>query len=151
MSLVELVPVELMPDLDSLIEVWIALFGRSESKSVTGICQQFWEPDWHYSIARQAIFDVTRSRFPIQFNPLVRMLRAMIATGFLSTDALSTTSHAYKDDQLTAEQELCQRHVFQYLNALPTYSQIIPTSACTSPMPYTRKRRNDTVHQVSPT
>jgi len=29
--MVELVPVELIPDFDSLVEVWIVLFGRSES------------------------------------------------------------------------------------------------------------------------
>ncbi len=39
-ALVELVPVELVPDFDGLVEVWIALFGRSESASVSGICVQ---------------------------------------------------------------------------------------------------------------
>ena len=33
-SLVELVAVELIPDFDGLVDVWIALFGRSESLSV---------------------------------------------------------------------------------------------------------------------
>lgn len=32
---------ELIPDFDSLVEIWIALFGRSESRSVVGVCRQF--------------------------------------------------------------------------------------------------------------
>ncbi|KIJ13298.1 hypothetical protein PAXINDRAFT_136264 [Paxillus involutus ATCC 200175] len=136
MATVELVPVELIPDFDSLVEVWIALFGRSESRSVAGICRQFWQSDWRQGVARRAIFDVARSRFPIHFRPLVRLLRAMTASGFLDTDPLCTASsteysRSVDDDQ--AEQENCSQHVFYYMDKLPTFSLVIPLSSCTGP------------------
>jgi len=133
MSLVELLPVELIPDLDGLVDVWVALFGRSESQSVAGICAQFWKSDWHRGIARRAIFDVGRSRFPIQIQPLVRLLRAMTAAGFLDTDELSTTDYSNEGEGLTDERYICVRHVFYYLENLPTYTQVIPVSACGGP------------------
>ncbi|KAH9942601.1 nucleoporin subcomplex protein binding to Pom34-domain-containing protein [Amylocystis lapponica] len=130
-AIVELMPVELIPDFDSLVEVWIALFGRSESQSVVGICTQYWTADWSSGIARRAIFDVARSRFPVQFRPLIRLLRAMTATGFLDTDPLSTVDHANEGSEVNEERELCTRHVFYYLQKLPTFTQVIPVSSCT--------------------
>ena len=50
MAIVELVPVEIIPDFDALAEVWIALFGRSESSSVSGIFRQFWKADFRIGI-----------------------------------------------------------------------------------------------------
>jgi nuclear pore complex protein Nup188 len=130
-AILELVPVELMPDFDSLVEVWIALFGRSEPQSVAGICRQFWQVDWHIGNARRAIFDVARTRFPIQFRPLVRLLRAMTASGFLDTDPLSTTDHS--EGAMDGEREICDQHVFYYLDRLPTFTQAIPSNLCTGP------------------
>ncbi|EDR12602.1 uncharacterized protein LACBIDRAFT_311161 [Laccaria bicolor S238N-H82] len=57
MAIVELVPVEVVPEFDALVGVWIALFGRSESSPVSGICRQFWEADFRTRVARRAIFD----------------------------------------------------------------------------------------------
>jgi nuclear pore complex protein Nup188 len=111
--------------------VWIALFGRSESQSVAGICAQYWQSDWQHGIARRAIFDVARSRFPIQFKPLIHLLRAMTASGFLDTDPLSTADHSQEGQGLSEERDLCDRHVFYYLDRLPTFSQVVPISACT--------------------
>ncbi|KZT70286.1 hypothetical protein DAEQUDRAFT_667965 [Daedalea quercina L-15889] len=130
-AITELAPVELIPDFDSFVEVWIALFGRSESRSVMGICRQFWQADWSEGIARRAVLDVARSRYPIQFRPLVRLLRAMTAAGFLDTDTLSTTDYAAEGNPLEEDRELCTQYVFYYLNKLTTYSQVIPISACT--------------------
>ncbi|KAL0950306.1 hypothetical protein HGRIS_010281 [Hohenbuehelia grisea] len=132
-ALVELVPVELIPDFDVLVEVWIALFGRSESESIAGICTQFWRSDWPRGITRRAIIDVARSRFPVQFKPLVKLLRAMSGAGFLDTDPLSTADHSHEGSGLTEDRDLCDRHVFYYLQSLPTFSQVIPASACTGP------------------
>jgi len=138
MAMVELVPVELIPDFDSLVEVWIALFGRSESRSVAGICKQFWQYDWHQGTTRRAIFDVARSRFPIHFRPLVRLLRAMTGCGFLDTDPLSTTASAV-DSRVSdangdaADREICSQHVFYYMDKLPTFSLVIPLSSCSGP------------------
>ena len=138
MAMVELVPVELIPDFDSLVEVWIALFGRSESRSVAGICKQFWQHDWHQGIARRAILDVARSRFPIHFRPLGRLLRAMTGSGFLDTDSLSTTASAEESRVPDAngdvtDREICSQHVFYYMDKLPTFSLVIPLSSCSGP------------------
>lgn len=135
MAVLELVPVELIPDFNSLVEVWIALFGRSESRSVAGICRQFWQSDWRQGVARRAVIDVARSRFLIHFRPLVRLLRAMTAFGFLDTDPLCVASSAEyfqsADGEEEAEREICARHVFYYMDKLPTFSLVIPLSSCT--------------------
>ncbi|KAG2356946.1 nucleoporin subcomplex protein binding to Pom34-domain-containing protein [Suillus spraguei] len=135
-AMVELVPVELIPDFDSLVEVWIALFGRSEPQSVAGICRQFWQSDWRQGLARRAIFDVARTRFPIHFRPLVRLLRAMTASGFTDTDPLSTAASASQppaDENDDGDREICSRHVFYYMDKLPTFSLVIPLASCTGP------------------
>ncbi|KDR84406.1 hypothetical protein GALMADRAFT_237258 [Galerina marginata CBS 339.88] len=129
-ALVELVPVELVPDFDALVEVWIALFGRSETLSVAGICAQFWQSDWNHGIARRAIFDVARSRFPIQVRPLLRLLRAMTGAGFLDTDPLYTAD-ATQEEPIQGDRALCDRFVYHYMSKLSTYSQVIPINACT--------------------
>jgi hypothetical protein len=41
-----------LPDFDSFVEIWIALYGRSEGHSVAGICNQFWRANWQHGIAR---------------------------------------------------------------------------------------------------
>ncbi|THG96997.1 hypothetical protein EW026_g4934 [Hermanssonia centrifuga] len=132
-SIVELVPVEMVPDFEALVEVWIALFGRSERQSVAGICRQFWEADWYRGIARRAILDVARSRFPVQSKPLIRLLRAMTASGFLDTDPLSTADHGFEGETFNEDRELCAQRVFLYLDKLPTYTQVVPSSACSGP------------------
>lgn len=130
-SIVELTPVELIPDFDAFVEVWIALFGRSESQSVAGICRQFWQSDWHHGSTRRAILDVARSRFPVQSKPLIRLLRAMTASGFLDTDPLSTVDNGPEGEPLSREDRvICAQHVFFFLEKLPTYTQVIPVAAC---------------------
>ncbi|OCH94502.1 hypothetical protein OBBRIDRAFT_123418 [Obba rivulosa] len=131
MSIVELVPVELIPDFDTLVEVWIALFGRSESQPVAGICKQFWTSDWSLGIARRAILDVARSRFHIQPRPLIRLLRALTAAGFLETDPLSPADYSQDLGALSEDRMVCAEHVFVYLNSLPTYTQVVHVSQCT--------------------
>ena len=131
MAIVELVPVELTPQFDALVEVWIAIFGRSESSSVSGICRQ-WEADFRTGIARRAIFDVARQRFPIQVKPLVRLLRAMTGSGFLDTDSLSTADSSHEGGGLSEERKECDTCVSHFLYKLPTFSQVLPLSACTS-------------------
>ncbi|KAF5392573.1 hypothetical protein D9757_002255 [Collybiopsis confluens] len=133
MSLVELVPVEAIPNFDLFVRVWVALFGRSETQSVAGICSQYWQADWQAGLARRAVFDIARTRFPIQPGVLVRLLRSMTASGFLDTDPLSTADHHSDRGCLTDEREVCTRHVFYFLDRIPSYSQVIPTSSCTGP------------------
>ena len=134
--MVELVPVELIPDFDSLVEVWIALYGRSERQSIGGICRQFWQSDWRQGLARRAIFDVARTRFPIHFRPLVRLLRAMTASGFIDTDPLSTAASSNQppaEENEDDDREICSRHVFYYMDKLPTFSLVIPLASCSGP------------------
>ena len=126
----ELVAVELIPDFDGLVNVWISLFGRSESLSVAGICTQFWQSDWNHGIARRSIFDVASLRFPVHVKPLLRLLRAMTGVGFLDTDPIYTAEYV-QDDGILEDRYLCDRFVYHYLFKLPTYSQVIPGSACT--------------------
>jgi nuclear pore complex protein Nup188 len=129
-SIVELVPVELIPDFEALVEVWIALFGRSESQSIAGICRQFWQSDWHHGPARRAILDVARSRFPVQSKPMIRLLKAMTASGFLDTDPLCTLDHSPDGELISADCATCAHHVFFFLDKLSTYTQVIPVAAC---------------------
>ena len=126
----DLVPVEMIPDFDGFLEVWVALFGRSEPHSVAGITRQFWEADWYNGTARRAIVDVARSRFPIQVRPLLRLLRSLTATGYLDTDPLSTVDHVLPSEQLIEDRELCARAVFAFFNELSTFTQVIHTSSC---------------------
>ncbi|KAG6871920.1 hypothetical protein C0995_014834 [Termitomyces sp. Mi166 len=129
-ALLELVLVEEITDFDALVDVWISLFGRSESRSIAGICAQFWQADWHHGKARRAIFDVARSRFPIHFKPLIRLLRSMTASGFLDYDTLSIAGHSDEGAPIADERLVCASHVFYYLETLQTYTQVVPISAC---------------------
>lgn len=128
-AIVESVPIELIPDFDDFVEIWIALFGRSESRSVSGICCQFWQSDWVRGNARRAILDVARARFPVQPRPLIRLLRALSATGFLDTDPLVTANYSPHTGILDEEREMCTRYVFDFLAQLPTYTQVVPANA----------------------
>ncbi|ESK96206.1 hypothetical protein Moror_7196 [Moniliophthora roreri MCA 2997] len=130
-ALLELVPVELIPELDAFMDVWVALFGRSEGASVAGICIQFWQSDWQTGAARRALFDLARSRFPVQCRPLIRLLRSMAGSGFLDTDPIATPENPRAIEELRSERELCARYVFHFLDNLPSFTQIIPASACT--------------------
>ncbi|KAG5644795.1 hypothetical protein DXG03_007617 [Asterophora parasitica] len=129
-GLVELVPVEEFPNFEDLVDIWISLFGRSESQSISGICAQYWQADWHTGTSRRAIFDVARSRFPIHFTPLLLLLRAMTASGFLDYDTLSIADHHNEGEATSEEGEICASHVFYYLDKLPTYTQVVPLTAC---------------------
>lgn len=129
----ELAPIEHIPNFDTFVEIWIALFGRSEIQTVVSLCSQFWQVDWEHDTCR-GIFDVARSRFPIQFHTLLRLLQCMTGTGFLDTDSLSTVDYfveTSEDDK--AQQNICSRYVFNYFCELQSYSQVVPLSACSGP------------------
>ncbi|KAG5653361.1 hypothetical protein H0H81_000862 [Sphagnurus paluster] len=129
-ALVELIAVEEIPDFDAFVEVWVSLFGRSESRSVGGICAQYWQVDYHRGLARRAIVEVARNRFPIHFKPLIRILRAMTAYGFLDYDPLSIADYSNEGESISEDRDTCARYVFYYLDTLATYTQVVPLSAC---------------------
>ena len=124
-------PVELIPEFDTYIDVWVALLGQSESRSVIGLCQQFWQYDVTKSKARRAILDVARSRFPIQFTALLRLLGALTGCGFKDADPLSSVDHRQHDHSLSEARAQCAQEVSYFFENLPTYTQLIPASACT--------------------
>ncbi|KAF9004332.1 hypothetical protein BDQ17DRAFT_1354946 [Cyathus striatus] len=99
-SLTELVPIESLPNIEDFVQTWAALFGRSER-------------DWSHGTSRRALFDVTRSRFPVQPNSLVVILHA-----------------AGDGEELGEERDLCDRYVFHYFQRLPSYTMLIPITAC---------------------
>ena len=133
MALVDLMPVEMIPGFGTLVEAWVALFGRAEPASIEGICQQFWEHDSSEGITRRAIFDVARTRFPIQPRHLLRLARSMSAAGFLDTDPLSASALPPEGRPSSELRRDCALHVFRYLQHLNTYTQLIPASLCSGP------------------
>lgn len=131
-GLIELVPVEEIPDFDAFLEVWNALFERSEPATVAALCAQYWQEDWPKGgLARRAVLDVARARFPVQARPLASLLRALAGAGFRDTDPLRATA----DSALTAgaepspERQTCAQCVFGFLDALPTFTHVIPTNS----------------------
>ena len=133
MAIVTYQPVDLIPDYESLLEVWIALFSSPEVISVSSLCRQFWEADWRHSIARRAIVDVARSRFPVQYRPLIRLLRAMTGTGSsgFSADNDVADSGMVTESGQNEDSAVCSAFVFHYFRQLPTYTQVLTPSART--------------------
>jgi nuclear pore complex protein Nup188 len=98
---------------------------------VIGLCQQLWQYDVTKSKARRAILDVTRSRFPVQFTPLLRLLGALTGCGFKDADPLYSVDHRQHDHSLLPARAQCAQEVSYFFENLPTYTQVIPISACT--------------------
>ena len=85
------------------------------------------------SKARRAILDVPRSRFPVQFKPLLRLLGALTGCGFKDADPLSNVDHRQHDHSLMEARAQCAQEVSYFFENLPTYTQVLPISACTGP------------------
>ena len=137
-GLLDVVPLELIPGFETIVEVWVALFARGEVDSVVFICQQYWQSDYAIRLSRRAILDVARSRFPLQIQPFVRLLRSLTGYGFMSTDPLNVDSDRSGDTGRFAEtyspiRMICAQHVSVFLDTIPTYTQLMPASACTGP------------------
>jgi hypothetical protein len=139
MALIELVPVELIPDFDGLAEIWITLFGRSESNTVDELCPQFWDAGFKRGIARRAILDVARSRFPIHLRPLIRLLHVMTGSGFLDTDPLSTANHGIEGGAPGVRHAMLQLQI-----TWTSYPLIRRSSQRVRVRAQTTKYRNDT-------
>ncbi|KIJ57226.1 hypothetical protein M422DRAFT_219126 [Sphaerobolus stellatus SS14] len=124
MGLSQLVQTEFIPDFDGLIDVWVALFGTGEESVAARICRNYWDYDYKVLPARRGIFDVARSRFPVQVAPLLRLLRATAGTGSLDTNPIATDE---------ANRKICGYYVYHYFLRLPTFTQVISVSARTGP------------------
>ncbi|KAI0031662.1 hypothetical protein K488DRAFT_51614 [Vararia minispora EC-137] len=124
-NLMDVIKVDLIPEFDTFVDVWVALFGRAESDIVTPLAHQFWQCDFD-NPARRAILDATRARFPVQFGPFVRVLRALSGSGFSRSDPLAPFTDLPQD---TEPRMSCSAHVARYFDALPTFTQVVPLSA----------------------
>ncbi|KIY69357.1 hypothetical protein CYLTODRAFT_393808 [Cylindrobasidium torrendii FP15055 ss-10] len=128
-ALLDMTSPESIPDAEGFMDVWIALFGRSEVHAVAKICRQYWEIDWHFWANRRAIFDVARSRFPIQVKPLLRLARAMTGAGFLDTDPLCASDDTNPSTDSSEDQQACGAFVFDFIDTLPSYSFVVPSAS----------------------
>ncbi|GJJ09233.1 hypothetical protein Clacol_003455 [Clathrus columnatus] len=118
-----LINLEFLPDFEGFVDLWIALFGTGDEFVAARISRHYWDYDWKIVSSRRAIFDVTRSRFPVQFKPLVRLLHSMCGTG-------NTREFGDKNDD---DRTLCATYVYHYFLNLPTFTQVIPITARSGP------------------
>ncbi|KAH6912451.1 nucleoporin subcomplex protein binding to Pom34-domain-containing protein [Coprinopsis sp. MPI-PUGE-AT-0042] len=149
-GLLDLVHAENVPDYEGLLNVWGALYGRSESRTVASICLQYWQYDWSFklskgslginptggsfdrsnALSRRDIINTCRSQFPIRLLPLFKLLRSMTGSGFLDTDPLGLASDGLAvDPQRTA----AATFVYHFFRALPTFTQVISLAHCSGP------------------
>lgn len=85
-------------DFDTFIECIIELYNKQVE-----LCNQFWAEDFYHE-ERRSFLDISRARFPAQFNLFIRLLNSL-ASGPKSAMA-----------------------VFQYLCEVPTFTNIIDNS-----------------------
>lgn len=158
--------------LEALYDVFAALYGN---RSAALLCAQFWEDQAVVASAAAAtsssddpadleanllllnrtvqssgeaeIVEIARSRFPVQFGGLVKLVRALCVgvSGLLPPDHVlggdaaannsnnseSTTS---SDDELLAAK--CAQTIFAYLATLPTLTHVVPSGPGMTPLPY---------------
>ncbi|VDC04141.1 unnamed protein product [Peniophora sp. CBMAI 1063] len=150
-GLSEAMPVELIPDFDTLVEVWVALFGRGEAHSVVGICLQFWQHDFRQGAARRAILDAARARFPVQFQPLIRLLHALSGAGFPSWDPLATVDASTGPGMYETQRAECADYVAHYFDTLPSFTQVIPVGSCQGQHPLYERTQEKSGPGGSPT
>ena len=120
----------------SLVDVFAALYGHPGAAQ---LCAQFWEErglevgfaSGVESVGEAEIVELARSRFPVQFGSMVKIVRALCqgATGLLNAEG----------DESAADEELarrCAECAFAYVGTLDSLTHVVrPTSAVT-PLPY---------------
>jgi hypothetical protein len=79
--------------------------------------------------AEKEILELARSRFPVQFGPFIRLVRALSAGVASLLDV--EPSEVSNEEQLAAK---CARVAFDYLSALPNLTHLLPSGP--SPLPY---------------
>lgn len=84
--IMDLVPIEPTPEFDVLVKVWIVLFGRSGSSSVSGIC-------WQSLGSRLSYWNSSSSHIRCCMTSISHtsqashcLLPSMMGSGFLNTD-----------------------------------------------------------------
>ena len=155
--------------LEALYDVFSALYG---SRSAALLCAQFWEDQAVVASAAAAtassddpadleanvmllnrtvqssgeaeIVEIARSRFPVQFGGLVKLVRALCVgvSGLLPADHVlggdadnnNGESATSSDDELLAAK--CAQTIFAYLATLPTLTHVVPSGPGMTPLPY---------------
>ena len=131
MGLTELIRVEYLPDFELFAELWCTVFGYGEPHSLAALCRQFWEVDWRMGASRRSLVDVSRSRFPTHFRPLIRLLLAMTGSGTPLLDPSSSSTGGDVDAAFAvsdADRKAATLQVYEYFRHLPTFTQVIPPS-----------------------
>lgn len=90
------------------------------------------------------IVEIARSRFPVQFGGLVKLVRALCVgvSGLLPPEHVlggdannnSESASSSSDDELLAAK--CAQTIFAYLATLPTLTHIVPSGPGMTPLPY---------------
>ncbi|GAA5938294.1 uncharacterized protein JCM15063_000694 [Sporobolomyces koalae] len=120
--------------LSGLFEAFAAVYANPSS---TILCVRFWQgvdreqiiPDASMNVehsaqadAEKEIVELARSRFPVQFGPYIRLVRAL-AAGLVSHVDPSASSDLTEDEELAAT---CAQTAFAYLSTLPTLTHLLP-------------------------
>ncbi|GAA5946680.1 hypothetical protein JCM3765_000347 [Sporobolomyces pararoseus] len=124
--------------LAGLFETFSAIYANPSS---TILCTQVWRvldvnqdistmlDESAQSEAEKEIIELARSRFPVQFGPFIRLVRALSSgvSSLLDVDP----SQASNEEQLAIQ---CARTAFDYLSTLPSLTVLLPSGP--SPLPY---------------
>lgn len=120
----------------SLVDVFAALYGHPGAAQ---LCAQFWEErgleagftSGAESVGEAEIVELARSRFPVQFGSMVKIVRALCqgATGLLAPEGEGET----EDEELAKR---CAECAFACVGTFDFLTHVVrPTSAVT-PLPY---------------
>ncbi|KAF8324583.1 uncharacterized protein EI90DRAFT_2934390 [Cantharellus anzutake] len=120
-GLMDLIRVEYIEDIDSLLDIWVLLFGSGEWQSVAPLCADFWQVDFPRDASnRRALLEMTRDRFPVQARPFVRILRSLTATGNFK----GLEGYVW-ERELDNDRAGCALSVFNYFNSLMSFTQVV--------------------------
>jgi nuclear pore complex protein Nup188 len=116
--------VEYLPDVDSFIDLWVELFGAGNTNTSTVISLQFWQYDFPTPSGR-ALFDLTRTRFPVLIRPLVKLLRSMTGLGLSD---LGVPLSQLTDENVEISRGECLKNVTMFMGKLSTYTMVLQQS-----------------------
>ena len=115
---------EYLPDVDSFIDLWAELFGVGNTNTSTIISLQFWQYDFPTPSGR-ALFDLTRTRFPVLVRPLVKLLRSMTGLGLSD---LGVPLSQLADENIEISRGECLKEVTTFMGKLSTYTMVLQQS-----------------------
>lgn len=116
-----------------LVDVFAALYGNPAGAQ---LCSRFWDeyrrdesfarqPD---AVGEREIVDLARSRFPVQFSPFVKIVKALSnGTG---------TASARQDERQDEDARLSAENCFEYLATLDSLTHIVAPPSALAPLPY---------------